>query len=98
MEHTIPLVGDGESSGGVMSPRLDMEKVKNEKKGRKNKDMRKDHLQIQIDEDQIMDKEIKMTPTSKYQEDYSVPTGDDVKRFERVFDWEDRIKAYPEST
>jgi len=45
-----------------------------------------------------MDKEIKMTPTSKYQEDYSVPTGDDVKRFERVFDWEDRIKAYPEST
>jgi len=44
MEHTIPLVGDGESSGGVMSPRLDMEKVKNEKKGRKNKDLRKDHL------------------------------------------------------
>ena len=98
MEHTIPLVGDGESSGGVMSPRLDLEIVKNDKKGRKNKDQRKDHLQIQIDEDQIIDKEIKMTPTAKYQEDFTVPVGDDVKRFERVVDWEDRIAAYPEST
>ena len=37
-----------------------------------------------------------MTPTAKYQEDFTVPVGDDVKRFERVVDWEDRIAAYPE--
>jgi len=60
--------------------------------------LRKDNLKIQIDEDQIFDKEIKMTPTAKYQEDFTVPVDSDVKRVERVVDWEDRIKAYPEST